>query len=375
VANSTTLDSTDRLVLAYTGGLDAAVSLHWLSKNKDKEVVTFTGNIGQDCDMERIRKSALSNGVGNIQNTVVSDLRETFVKDFIFPVISANALYEGRYPLGGALPKPLLAKTQVEVAKERGIGTLAHGATAEQNDAVRFRKVYRHFSPKSLIYVPWEDPEFLSEFCSREDLLAYRQRYDLDSFTTTWRPWTTENHLLHTAFEDMELSDFGAKRSRNMNVGIPTLQEAPEETTCLEISFEQGIPVRIKHGEDVYTRPLEIMEALNYLGLKHAIGAIDIVETNLDGRKTRGVYVTPGGTILHTAHRDIECATMTGEKIIERDSMIPHFSGLIYSGEWYSPAMEYAKRAMIEYQKPVSGMVYLSLYKGNVTIEGRKPLT
>ncbi len=358
------------MVLAYTGGLDAAVALHWLSQ-KGNDVVTFTGDIGQKDDMGEIRQSALHNGVRCDDNVVVKDLKQDFVTDFIWPAIRANAIYEGRYMLGGALPKPLLGKTHAEVAKDRSIKTLAHGATAGQNDKIRYQKAYDMFFPDCEVYVPWEDLEFSSQFGTREDMLSYKQKNGVQSSTSISRPWTSECHLFHTSYEDIDLADFEAMRRRDM-LDIPSPYEAPDEPTSLAIQFVEGTPVKVLYDNHEYTEPFEIMQVLNDIGGKNAVGMIDTIETNLDGRKTRGVYVTPGGTILRTAHMDMEGATMKGEDIINRDTMIPAFSRGIYAGDWYSNDMEFMREAMNEWQKPVSGTVFLSLYKGNVIVEYRR---
>lgn len=358
------------IVLAYTGGLDAAATLHWLVGVKGNHVVTFTGDIGQKEDIDEIRQTALANGVESQDDVVIKDLKEQFVTDFIWPAIRTNAIYEGRYLLGGALPKPLLGRTHAEVAKERGIKNLAHGATSDQNDNIRYRKAYEIFYPDAEIYVPWEDSEFLCTFQTREVMLEYVKKKGLRSSTTKERPWTTENHLFHSSYEDDDLSDFAARRKANM-LGIPTPQKAPNETRYVEIDFVEGSPKMVNYNDKTCTDPVEIMQILNELGEENAIGIIDIVETNLNGRKTRGIYVTPGGTILRKAHMELEGATMKGNDILERDSMVPEFSSMIYAGDWYSERMERMREQMDRYQKPVSGTVVLGLYKGNVMITGR----
>lgn len=358
------------IVLAYTGGIDAAVALHWLTA-RGNEVVTFTGDIGQSGDFDALRQSALHNGVANGDNVVVKDLKREFVTDFIWPAIRANAIYENRYLLGGALPKPLLGKMHAVVAKQKNIRTLAHGATSGQNDKIRYQKAYDKFHPECEVYVPWDDSQFSNQFDSREAMLAYKERNDVQSSTSISRPWTSEDHLFHTSYEDIDLSDFAARRRKDM-LGIPTPQEAPDEPTYLEIKFEMGTPIEVTYDCSVYSEPVEIMRLLNELGGKNAIGIIDIVETNLDGRKSRGVYVTSGGTILRKAHIDIEGATMKGEDIEKRDTMIPGISSSIYAGDWYSDGMIRNLQKMDEFQKPVSGIVTLGLYKGNVIIEGRQ---
>lgn len=362
-----------KVVLAYSGGLDTSVILKWLI-NKGYEVVCFVGNIGQKDDFKAIEKKARDTGAAKVY---VEDLREEFVTDFIFPALRANATYEGRYLLGTALARPLLAKTQLGVAEREKAEYVAHGATAKGNDQVRFELTYSALNPKIKIISPWKDPEFLKEFKGRSDLINYAQKWNIPVKATREAPYSEDENLMHISHEAGILEDPLLRPAESVFSMTVSPQKAPDEETIIEIDFKDGDPVRVTNTSDgtVKTRPLELFMYLNELGSKNGIGRVDMVENRFIGIKSRGIYETPGATILWLAHRDLEGIAMDKEVMHLRDMLTPKFSELVYNGFWFSPEMDFLMSAFNKSQEAIDGKVILSLYKGNVNIIGRESPT
>ncbi|MBI4338591.1 MAG: argininosuccinate synthase [Chloroflexi bacterium] len=358
-----------KIVLAYSGGLDTSVILHWLVA-QGRQVVTFTADLGQDEDMEEAIAKAYK--VGASQAYVV-DLRKEFVTDFIFPAIQANAVYEGRYLLGTSLARPLTAQAQVDIARKEQAQTLAHGATGKGNDQVRFEFTYQALAPEMEVYAPWRDPAFLEQFQGRPDMLRYARKNAIPIKATRRKPWSSDANLMHISYEAGELEDPARKPRDSMFHMTRSPRQAPNRETELQLDFQDGIPTAVRNGTtgESWTGPLELFSYLNQVGGLNAVGREDMVENRFVGIKSRGVYETPGGAILHKAHRDLEGITMDREVMHLRDSLVPRFSELVYYGLWFSPEMQLLRGLFEASQRYVTGAVTLSLYKGNVTIKGR----
>jgi len=360
----------ERVVLAYSGGLDTSVILKWLTE-KGYEVIAFIANVGQDDDLEDAREKAKRIGASGVY---LEDLREEFVTHFIFPAIKANAIYEGRYLLGTALARPLIAKKQVEIAKNEGTDYVAHGATGKGNDQVRFELSYYALKPDIHVISPWKDPEFLAEFKGRSDMIRYAEKYHIPIKASASRPYSEDANLMHISHEGGILEDPKSKPEEGTFSYTNSPRHAPDKETHIEIHFKDGIPIRVVNNDDgtVKERPLDLFLYLNELGRENGIGRVDMVENRFIGIKSRGVYETPGGTILHIAHMDIEGIAMDKEVRRLRDMLSPKFAELVYNGFWFSPEMDFLMAAFNKSQEVVDGIVYLSLYKGNVIVEGRE---
>jgi argininosuccinate synthase len=365
--------SKQKVVLAYSGGLDTSVILKWLI-NKGYDVVCFVGDVGQRDDFAAVEKKALATGASKVY---VEDLNEEFVKDFIFPAMRGNAIYEGRYLLGTSLARPLLAKKQVEIAKKEGAKYVAHGATAKGNDQVRFELAYYALEPGIKVISPWKDPEFLNEFKGRSDLIDYAHKYGIPVTVTKKKQYSEDENLMHISHEAGILEDPAARPPEKVFNLTVSPQNAPDKETVIQIQFKDGTPVKVENLSDgtIKTGPLELFSYLNDLGRANGIGRIDIVENRFIGLKSRGVYETPGATILWAAHRDLEGVAMDKEVMHIRDTLIPRFSELIYNGFWYSPEMDFLMCAFDKSQEAIDGKVTLALYKGNVTVTGRESPT
>ncbi|MBI2971919.1 MAG: argininosuccinate synthase [Candidatus Aenigmarchaeota archaeon] len=361
---------TEKLVLAYSGGLDTSVILHWL-KEKGYDVIAFTADLGQKEDFGAIREKAKAAGASKV---FVEDVRTEFVTDYIFPAIRANAMYEGRYLLGTSLARPLTAKKQIEIALREGATAVAHGATGKGNDQVRFELAYHILAPGIKIIAPWKDEQFLKTFQGRSDAIDYAQKHGIPVKAKKDEPWSTDPNLMHISYEAGELEDPARTPRPHMFELTVSPHDAPDTETKIEVTFEHGNPVRVENLDDgtVKTDPLELFIYLNDVGGKNAIGREDMVENRFVGIKSRGVYETPAGTILHKAHRDLEGITMDREVMRLRDSLIPEFAKLVYNGMWFSPEMDVMRVMFDKTQEHVSGKVKLALYKGNVTIHGRE---
>jgi argininosuccinate synthase len=351
-----------KIVLAYSGGLDTSVILRWLIETYKCEVVAFVADVGQGDEVEAVRQKAIGTGASRCY---VEDLREEFVRDFVFPCLKANALYEGRYLLGTSMARPLIAKGQMAVAKQEGADAVSHGATGKGNDQVRFELTYFALNPHIRIIAPWREWTFRS----RTDLVEYAKRHGIPTPVTAERPYSTDRNLFHLSFEGGILEDPWAEPPEKMYVLSVSPEVAPNRPTYLEIQFEQGIPVAVD-GQRM--SPAALLAHLNQVGGENGIGRVDMVENRYVGMKSRGVYETPGGTILQAAHRAVESITMDREAMHLRDSLVPRFAELVYYGYWYAPEMDMLRAALDESQKTVSGTARLRLYKGNCDVVGRK---
>ena len=351
-----------KVVLAYSGGLDTSVILKWLKNEFGCEVITFTADIGQAEELDHLEEKAISTGASKVY---IEDLREEFARDYVFTALKANAIYEGTYLLGTSIARPLIGKRQIEIAQLEGADAVAHGATGKGNDQVRFELTYYALNPYIRVISPWRQWQFKS----REDLIVYARKNGIPVPVTKEKPYSSDRNLLHISFEGGILEDPWSDPPEDMFVLSVSPEKAPDRPTVVEIDFEDGVPKRIG-GKTL--SPANLLLQLNEVGGRNGIGRVDMVENRYVGMKSRGVYETPGGTILHIAHRAIESITMDREVMHFRDSLIPKISELIYYGYWFSPEMEVLKKTIDETQKDVTGTVRLKLYKGNCIVIGRK---
>jgi len=351
-----------KIVLAYSGGLDTSVILKWLEREYGCPVIAYSADIGQKEDWAAVKAKGLATGA---EKVIVSDLREEFVRDYIFPAFRANAIYEGSYLLGTSLARPLIAKEQVRIAAAEGADSVSHGATGKGNDQVRFELTYLALNPKLTIIAPWR----IWDLNSRQKLVAFAKEYNIPVPVTKKNPYSSDENLLHISFEGGILEDPWNEPDEDMFKLSVSPEKAPNTPTYIEIDFEQGTPVAID-GERL--GPVALMTKLNTLGGANGIGRLDMVENRFVGMKSRGVYETPGGTILRAAHRDLETITLDREVLSIRDSLVPRYSQLIYNGFWFSPEMQLLQRTMDDAQTTVNGTVRLKLYKGNCIPVGRK---
>ncbi len=352
----------NKVVLAYSGGLDTSVILKWLKESYECEVIAFAADLGQGEELDEVRVKAEATGASQV---FIDDLREEFVRDYVFPAFRAGAIYESQYLLGTSLARPLIAKRQVEIAHQTGAEAVAHGATGKGNDQVRFELAYQALAPELRIIAPWRE----WDLNSREVLIAYAERHGIPVPVTKERPYSSDRNLLHISFEGGILEDPWAAPPEDMFVMSVSPQAAPDEPQEVVIDFEAGDPVAID-GEPL--SPAALLARLNELGGRHGIGRVDLVENRYVGMKSRGVYETPGGTILRQAHLAMESLCLDREVLRLRDSLLTNYSELVYYGYWFSPEMELLQSFMDQAQKPVSGQVRLELYKGNVTVTGRR---
>ena len=359
-----------KIVLAYSGGLDTSVILAWLKETYDADIITFTADIGQKEELDGLEEKALRTGASKVY---IDDLREEFARDFIFPMFQAGALYEGQYLLGTSIARPLIAKRMVEIARAEGATAIAHGATGKGNDQVRFELTAAALAPDLQVIAPWRLEEFRRAFPGRAEMIAYAEKHGIPVKATAEKPYSIDRNLLHISYESGVLEDpwydASAPEAQDMYVLTVSPEQAPDEPEYVELEFEKGNCVAV-NGERL--SPLGVMEKLNELGGKHGIGRVDMVENRFVGMKSRGVYETPGGTILFVAHRKIESLTMDREVMHLRDSLIPKYSALVYNGFWFSPEREAIQALVTESQKNVTGTVRLKLYKGNVIAAGVK---
>lgn len=351
-----------KVVLAYSGGLDTSVILKWLLE-QGYEVFAYMADIGQKEDFAEARKKALKIGASDV---FIEDMRKEFVTDYIFPVFKANTLYEGRYLLGTAIARPLIAKKQIEIARNVDAAYVSHGATGKGNDQVRFELSYYALNPKIKIIAPWKNTAFLSAFKGRSDLLAYADKHGIPTKQTASKPYSEDDNLLHISHEAGILEDPAHECEESIYSHTVSPEKAPDVPTRIRIRFKDGIPVQVVNLEDNTrkTDALELFEYLNQLGRENGIGRLDMVENRFVGIKSRGVYETPGGTILHEAHKDIEGIAMDREVMRLRDMLGAKFAELIYNGFWFSPEMEFLMAAMDKSQEVIDGEVTLKLYKG-----------
>lgn len=354
----------EKIVLAYSGGLDTSVILKWLLE-KNYEVIAYIADIGQREDFIAAKNKALQIGASKVY---VENLQEEFVTDYIFAAFKANALYEKRYLLGTAIARPLIAKKQIELAIKEQAVFVGHGATGKGNDQVRFELAYHALQPQIKIISPWKTQEFLEQFKGRADMLEYAAKHNIPVSATTKKPYSEDENLLHISHEAGVLEDINLACAEDIYSLVKAPQDAPDITTKIIISFKNGMPIKVTNLENgvICDKPLEIFTYLNKLGADNGIGHLDMVENRFVGIKSRGVYETPGGTILHAAHIDLESITMDREVMRIQDMLSQKISDLIYNGFWFSPEMEFLMQAINISQEVVNGDVTLSLYKGNV---------
>ena len=353
-----------KVVLAYSGGLDTSIILKWLQDEYNCEVVTFTADIGQGEEVEPARQKALALGI-KPENIFIDDLREEFVRDYVFPMFRANTIYEGEYLLGTSIARPLIAKRQVEIAKQVGADGVSHGATGKGNDQVRFEIGYLSQDPNLTIIAPWRE----WDLNSREKLLAYAAKHGIQIDQKKGKsPYSMDANLLHISYEGLILEDPNAEPEESMWRWSVSPENAPDVPEYIEIGYTTGDPVTL-NGKEL--SPATMLESLNALGNKHGIGRIDIVENRFVGMKARGCYETPGGTIMMKAHRAIESITLDREAAHLKDELMPRYAKLIYNGFWFAPEREMLQAAIDKSQENVSGTVKLKLYKGSIMVVGR----
>ena len=359
----------EKIVLAYSGGLDTSVILKWLD-NKGFDVIAYVADVGQDEDFAEIEKKAYATGASKVY---VEDLKDELVTDYIFPAMQANAVYEGTYLLGTSIARPIIAKRHVEIAIKEGTNYVSHGATGKGNDQVRFEFAFYALMPDVKIIAPWKEEEFLDQFKGRSDLIAYAQKYNIPIKASTKKPYSEDENILHISHEAGILEDPALRCPAEVFSHTTSPQDAPDAETEISIDFVNGIPVQVENEQtgETKTDPLEMLIYLNKIGAENAIGRVDLVENRYVGVKSRGIYETPGGTILWFAHRDLEGIAMDKEVMHLRDMLIPKFSELIYNGLWFSPEMDFLMSAFDKSQEDITGKVKLVLYKGNIMPAGR----
>ena len=360
----------ERVILAYSGGLDTSVILKWLTL-RGYEVIAYIADVGQRDDFEAARQKALQSGASKV---CVEDLKEEFVTEFIFPAFKANAMYEGRYLLGTALARPLIAKRQIQIAIREDAPFVAHGATGKGNDQVRFELAYYALHPTIKVLAPWKDREFLTHFKGRHELIEFARQHGIDVTATAEKPFSEDDNLLHISHEAGVLEDPEHAAGEDVYSRTTPPERAPETPGRISITFKDGIPTKLENLDDgtVRTTPLELFQYLNEIGSRHGIGRVDMVENRFVGIKSRGIYETPGGTILHIAHLDIEGIAMDREVMKLRNMLTAKLSELIYNGFWFSPEMDFLMAAIDKSQEVVDGTVFLKLYKGNVMAVARE---
>ena len=354
----------NKIVLAYSGGLDTSVILKWLKETYQCPVVAYAADLGQGEELAGIREKALKTGADEV---VIDDLTEDFVGNFVWPALRGNAIYESNYLLGTSLARPLIARGQVEAARKTGADAVSHGATGKGNDQVRFELAYMALNPELKIIAPWRTWDFKG----REDLMEYARSRNIPVPVTKEKPYSSDRNLLHISFEGGILEDTWREPPEDMFVLTVSPQEAPDKATYVEIGYEKGNPVSVD-GEPM--TPAKLLACLNALGGENGIGRVDMVENRYVGMKSRGVYETPGGTILRIAHIAMESITMDREVMHLRDGLIPRYTDMLYNGYWYAPEREMLQTLVDESQKNVNGTVRLKLYKGNCAVVGRSLL-
>ena len=356
--------SVRKIVVAYSGGLDTSVIITWLKQEYGAEVIAFTADIGQGEELGPLREKAIKTGASKI---FIDDLREEFVRDFVFPMLRANAVYEGRYLLGTSIARPLIAKRQIEIAVKEGADAVSHGATGKGNDQVRFELTYYALKPDVKVIAPWREWNMKG----REELIAYAARHNIPVSATKSKPYSTDRNLLHISYEGGILEDPWKESTDDMYTLAVPIEKAPDRPEYIEIEYDAGNPVAI-NGKRL--SPAALLAEANRIAGSHGVGRVDLVENRYVGMKSRGVYETPGGTLLHAAHRAVESITMDREAMHLRDGLIPRYGELVYYGYWFAPERTMLQAAIDESQKNVSGTARLKLYKGNCDTVGRKSL-
>src|SRR5215207_6729424 len=382
-----------KIVLAYSGGLDTSVLVAWLRETYEAEIIAFCADVGQEEELDGLEDKAKSTGASKIY---IDDLREEFARDFIFPMIQAGAVYEGQYYLGTSIARPLIAKRMVEIAKAEKADAVAHGATGKGNDQVRFELTVAALAPELEVIAPWRQERFREQFPGRAEMIAYAEKHGIPVQASAKKPYSMDRNLLHISFEAGILEDpwydVSAEKARDMYVLSVSPEEAPDKAEHVELFFEKGnctavgyheigallkalgYPDAPKFNADHYAvlSPYWVMKVLNALGGRHGCGRVDMVENRFVGMKSRGVYETPGGSILHFAHRQIESLTMDREVMHLRDTLVPKYAELVYYGFWFAPEREALQALITESQKNVTGIARVKLYKGNIIAAGRK---
>jgi len=353
-----------KVVLAYSGGLDSSVIVRWLIETYGCEVITLTGDVGQKQELEGLEEKALATGA---VKAYVEDLKDEFVRDFVFPALRANAVYEGTYLLGTSLARPIVARRQIEIAHKEGADAVCHGATGKGNDQVRFEMTYMALDPDIKIISAWRDENW--SLNSRESMIDYAERHNIPIKSTKKSPYSEDRNLLHISHEGGTLEDLWAEPPEDLFAMSVSPENAPDRATYVEITFEKGNPVAVD-GQAM--NPAQLLDHMNTLAGENGIGRVDMVENRFVGMKSRGIYETPGGTALWSAHRAMETITMDREVMLIRDSIMPRYAQIIYNGFWYSPEREMIQKMVDESQKDVTGTVRLKLYKGNCTPVGVK---
>ncbi len=359
-----------KIILAYSGGLDTSVILQWLL-DKNYEVICFIADVGQADDFDAARKKALKIGASKVY---IEDMKKEFLEKYVFQAIKSNAIYEGKYLLGTSLARPIIAQKQIELAKKEGTKTVAHGATGKGNDQVRFELTYMALMPDVEIIAPWKDPEYLSQFKGRTDMINYATKKGIPISQTIKKPYSSDDNLLHISYEAGELEDPMFEPNPDMFQKTVSPKNAPDKETKIMIEFKNGVPIKVANitEKKEVKGSLELFKYLNELGAKNGVGRIDLVENRFVGMKSRGVYETPAGTILLIAHKDLEGLTLDREVSHLKDGLMPKIAELIYNGFWFSPEMEFLNAAVNKSQEEVEGKVYLTLYKGNAFVTGRE---
>jgi argininosuccinate synthase len=355
-------DMIKRIVLAYSGGLDTSVAIKWLKETYGAEIIAFCADLGQGEDLDAVKEKAMKTGASKVY---VEDLRETFVSDYIFPMLRMNAVYEGSYLLGTSIARPLIAKRQIEIAEKEGADAVAHGATGKGNDQVRFELTYYALKPDIKVVSPWREWPFKS----RQSLIDYSETHSIPVTATREKPYSTDRNLLHISYEGGILEDPWAEPPTDMYTMMVAPEKAPDEPTSIEISYKAGNPVALN---GTAMTPARLLETLNSIAGDNGVGRVDIVENRYVGMKSRGVYETPGGTVLHMAHRAVESITLDRETLHLRDSLIPRYAELVYYGYWIAPEREAIQVMADDIQKDVTGDVRLKLYKGSCLVTGRR---
>jgi argininosuccinate synthase len=351
-----------KIVLAYSGGLDTSVAIKWMKETYNTKIIAFCADIGQGEDIEAIKEKALKTGASKVY---IEDLKEEFVKDYIFPMLRANAVYEGSYLLGTSIARPLIAKKQIEILKKEGAEAVAHGATGKGNDQVRFELTYYALKPDVKVIAPWRE----WPFNSRKSLIEYAGRQGIPVTATKEKPYSIDRNLFHISYEGGILEDPWQEPPSEMYTMITPPEKAPDRPIYIEISYDKGDPVAINNER---MSPASLLGRLNSIAGENGIGRVDIVENRYVGIKSRGVYETPGGTVLHSAHRAIESIVLDREIMHLRDSLLSRYSELIYYGYWFSPERVAVQNLMDDIQKDVTGTVRIKLYKGNCYVVGRR---
>lgn len=353
-----------KVVLAYSGGLDTSVIVRWLIETFNCEVVCFAADVGQKEELTGLREKALNTGASKCY---IEDLTEEFVRDFVFPALRANAIYEGTYLLGTSLARPLIAKRQVEIARMENADAVCHGATGKGNDQVRFEMTFMALEPNIRIISPWKDDRWT--LTSRDAMIDYAEKYRIPITISKKKPYSEDRNLLHISHEGGILEDPWAEAPENIFVLTKSPENAPDKPTYVEIDFEEGNPVAV---DGTRMSPAKLLDHLNTVAGANGIGRVDMVENRFVGMKSRGVYETPGGTVLWAAHRAVESLTVDREVMLLRDGLTPKIAQLMYNGFWYAPEMEVLQKFVDESQKDVTGTARMKLYKGNCIVAGRK---